>query len=79
VVYQVFYDDDTKKYVDDYIEELKRYVRMINPNEGLKYLVWKVKVKQLIDDKEKHPFELMKSQEIYKFVKEGDELQSVCV
>jgi len=67
VVYQVFYDDKTKKYVDDYIEELKRYVKLINPNQGLKYIVWKVETKQLIDDKEKYPFELMKTQEVYGF------------
>lgn len=69
VVYQVFYDDDTKKYVDDYIEELKKYVRLINPNEGLRYLVWKIETQQLIEDKEKYPFELMKTQEVYRFGK----------
>lgn len=43
---------------------------MINPNEGLKYLVWKIEAQQLvIQVKEKNPFLVMRNKEVYKFGK----------
>lgn len=70
VVYQVFYDEDTKKDMEAYIEELKSYVGLINPKEVLEYWVWKVKTQQIIKDKEESPFQYMKSKEAYKFLKD---------
>ena len=71
VVYQIFYDEKTQNFVGDYIDELRRYVRLINPNEKLKFLVWIVETQEKpIIKVEKNPFLLMNTNDIYHFGKE---------
>jgi hypothetical protein len=69
-VYQLFYDINTELQMENYVEVLKGYVKLINPDQVLRYFVWKVQTEQLIDKNEKDPFEYMKQQPAYGFLKD---------
>jgi len=70
VVYQIFYDNDTYKFLEDYKSKLTDYIRILNPNHKLKFYIWEVEVVQKIkDDKKTDPFVKMKFQNIYEFIK----------
>lgn len=68
VVYQLFYNTNSEPQMEKYIEELRAYVKLINPVQGLRYFVWKVQTEQLINNSEKDPFQYMKHQTAYRFV-----------
>lgn len=70
VVYQIFYDNDTYKFLESYKSKLTDYVRILNPNHKLKFYIWETEVVQKIkDDKKIDPFVEMKFQNIYEFIK----------
>ncbi len=70
VVYQVFFDNDTYDFLEDYKKKLAEYVTLINPNENLKFYIWEIEVVQRIfDDKKIDPFIEMKFRNIYDFTK----------
>jgi len=67
VVYQLFYDGETEGSLAGYIEKLKNYVKLINPNDNLKFYIWKIKISQNIEEnKKQNPFLLLKNDDIYK-------------
>lgn len=68
VIYQLFYDKDTIEYLEKFKNELRDYVKIINPNEKLNFYIWEIKVDQKNkDNKEIDPFTLMKFQNVYEF------------
>lgn len=70
VVYQIFYDNATYQYLENYKRELMDYVKILNPNDNLRFYIWEIEVLQNIkDNKGKDPFEMMKSQNIYEYIK----------
>jgi hypothetical protein len=72
VVYQVFYDDETKEYLAAYIEKLKNYIKVINPKENLIFYLWEIEATQMIFQKKvvDNPFLIMKNQVVYSFGKQ---------
>jgi hypothetical protein len=70
VVYLVFYDDETFEDSKKYVQKLQKMIAQINPNEKLRYFIWKVQTEQLIDKNEKDPFEYMKKQPAYRLLKD---------
>ena len=70
VVYQIFYDNATHEFLEKYKQKLQDYVRIINPNDNLKFYVWEIEVLQKVNDNiENDPFEMMKSKNIYEFLR----------
>ncbi len=70
VVYQIFYDNETYEFLDDYKRKLKDYVRILNPNDNLSFYIWEIEVVQKIKDNKKiDPFGEMRFQDIYKFTR----------
>ncbi len=75
VIYQLFYDNDTKEKLQDYIDKLSDAVRAIRPSENLKYYVWQMKAKGNFDEAEAITpallgpvtFQLMKKKVMYRF------------
>lgn len=74
VIYQLFYDENTEPYLDKYIDNLKKFIKIINPTNDLQFFVWEVDVKQLIEGKKKkdckhdddNPYSILKCKDIYK-------------
>jgi len=70
VVYQIFYDDETKGFVQKYKNEIKNYVKILNPKENLSFYIWEIGVKQLIMDSDNiNPFIEMKRNDMYEILK----------
>ena len=71
VVYQVFYDDETKEYLAAYIEKLQNYINVLNPKENLIFYLWEIEAIQDVFKKKENdnPFLIMKSRTIYEFRK----------
>lgn len=69
VVYQVFYDDDTVGFLEDFRTQLRRYIEVLNFNDRLRFYIWEIGVLQKIQDKKIDPFIAMKSRNIYDFTK----------
>ena len=71
IVYQVFYDDETKKYLAGYIEKLQNYIRVLNPKENLKFYLWEIEAVQKVFKKKDtdNPFLIMKNRNVYEFGK----------
>lgn len=70
VIYQIFYDDETKGFIQEYKNEIKNYVKILNPKENLNFYFWEVGVKQLISDSENiDPFIEMKNKDVYEILK----------
>lgn len=67
VVYLVFYDEETKKYLGSFIKKLKNYITIINPKDSLKFYLWQVEVFQKVNKKKDtdNPFLIMKEREVY--------------
>lgn len=71
VVYQLFYDDLTKKESEKFKSILINSKHIINPNNRLKILIWEIEVNQKITDTELNTaFQKIKSSNIYEFKKE---------
>lgn len=69
VIYQIFFDSETEKFLQRFKEKLKQAKEIINPNQKLKFYVWPIEVKQIIDESEKeNAFEKMKTENIYEFI-----------
>lgn len=70
VVYQVFYDNDTLGFLENYKSKLMDYIRILNPNNKLSFYIWEIEVNQLImDNNDIDPFVEMKSSNVYEFAK----------
>ncbi|HMV78689.1 MAG TPA: hypothetical protein PL048_02955 [Leptospiraceae bacterium] len=70
VIYQIFFDSETEKFLQRFKEKLKQAKEIINPNQKLKFYVWPIEVKQIIEESEKeNAFEKMKTENIYEFIK----------
>ncbi len=71
VVYQVFYDDETKEYLVAYIEKLQNYIKVLNPKENLNFYLWKIEAIQKVFKKKDtdNPFLIMKNRNVYEFGK----------
>ena len=68
VIYQLFYDDETLPYLDNFVKKLEGYKSIINPTDMLRYFVWKVKTNLLRSDINKNDaFYLMKTEKVYEF------------
>lgn len=77
VVYQIFYDHDTIEFLEDYKNELKEYVKVLNPNYNLRFYIWEIEAKQKFkNDKKIDPFIEMKTRNVYDFVK--SEILNIC-
>lgn len=70
VIYQIFYDNETFKFLEKFKNKLREYVRLINPNDKLSFYIWEIEVDQKIkDNKDNEPFTPMKFKNIYEFLK----------
>ena len=70
VIYQIFFDSETEKFLQRFKEKLKQAKEIINPNQKLKFYVWPIEVEQIIEESEKeNAFEKMKTENIYEFIK----------
>jgi hypothetical protein len=70
VVYQIFYDEYTLPFLQDFKNRLQQYARIINSNGNLTFYTWEIEAKLLIPDKTNpNPFTVMKTQNVYAFGK----------
>jgi Domain of unknown function (DUF6946) len=70
VIYQLFYDKDTYESLEKFKNELRNYVRILNPNDKLSFYIWEIEVIQKIkDNNDIDPFTVMKFQNVYEFQK----------
>lgn len=68
VFYQLFYDSSSKYDLDKYINSIRTYINLINPNNNLEFYLWTVETKLLFaKNSEFDPFLKMKNKDIYKF------------
>lgn len=72
VIYQLFYDNETKQDLENYKEKLNSYVKALNPKEKLSFYIWEVEVNQEVktleadnENKKDSPFFMMKNMTIY--------------
>lgn len=76
VVYQIFYDDNTKEKSNTYVEELKRFINTINPNNNLKFLIQKTKI-SLKQDFEKYDINSKDKDNPFILIKKGKKLYNI--
>lgn len=70
VVYQVFYDDETIGFLEEYKNKLRDYIKILNLNHRLRFYIWEIEVNQKIKaDKKIDPFIEMKGRNVYDFEK----------
>ncbi len=70
VIYQIFYDNETFKFLEKFKNKLQEYVRLLNPNDKLSFFIWEIEVDQKIKNTEDNdPFTAMKFQNVYEFLK----------
>jgi hypothetical protein len=67
VVYQLFWDNETLKYLASFISDLKTYIKLISPKPNLQYLIHTIETFQEINCNKNEVFQLMKSKRIYRF------------
>lgn len=67
VVYQLFWDEETKTSLKGFEEDIKKYVAIINPNEKLKFFIHKIQITNKAKVKKDTVFQEMKSKAIYEF------------
>jgi hypothetical protein len=70
VVYQLFWDKNSKNKLELFEDEIKKYIDIIVPNKKLIYLIHKVEVVKITNVKVNCVFQDMKNKTIYLFGKE---------
>jgi hypothetical protein len=74
VVYQVFYDEETKPALDDYRERLLQWMRKIAPSERLGFYTWEIETFLQVNndiETEENPFLQMRNKtDVYTFGKD---------
>ncbi|HMV41017.1 MAG TPA: hypothetical protein PK079_11935 [Leptospiraceae bacterium] len=71
VIYQIFYDGETKAELEKFKKEIIKAKEIINPNEKLKFYLWELEVKQCIEEADKeYAFEQIKTKNIYEFLRD---------
>jgi hypothetical protein len=72
VVYQIFYDAQTKNGVADYKNKLMTYVKLLNPNQKINFYAWEIEIGQLLQDNiNTDPFFQMRDRDVYKILNQG--------
>jgi len=72
VVYQIFYDAQTKNGVADYKNKLMTYVKLLNPNQKINFYAWEIEIGQLLPDNiNTDPFFQMRDRDVYKILNQG--------
>ena len=67
VMYQLFWDDNTRKSLKLFEDDIKKYIRIISPNNRLKYLIHKIEIVNIAQTKMDSIFQEMKYKNIYEF------------
>lgn len=67
VLYQLFFDDEIKSDLEKFIALINTSIEKLHPNENLKILIQKIKIKKINEVDKKHVFQKMKSTVVYEF------------
>jgi hypothetical protein len=68
VVYQLFYDNETKNKLEKYKNKLSEYMDILNPNDELSFYIWEIEaIQKLKYIKNNDPFFAMKAHNVYEF------------
>lgn len=70
VIYQLFYDNYSLRFLEIYKNKIKDYINIINPNKDkLNFYIWEIEANQLIGSDCINPYKEMIHKEIFEFPK----------